>query len=72
MVMKIGIVQVDGDLPNLALMQICGYHESLGDSVEWWEGPLFNDQVRRNGVAVSLCLVGLRIPVVANDIIVTP
>lgn len=42
--MKIGIVQVDGDLPNLALMQICGYHESLGDSVEWWEGPLFNDR----------------------------
>lgn len=42
--MKIGIVQVDGDLPNLALMQICGYHEKLGDTVEWWEGPLFNQR----------------------------
>jgi len=41
---KIGIVQVDGKLPNLALMQITGYHESLGDTVEWYSGGLFNDQ----------------------------
>jgi len=42
--MRIGIVQVDGKLPNMALMKICGYHESLGDSVEWYKGGLFNDQ----------------------------
>lgn len=42
--MKIGLLQVDGDHPNIALMQISSYHESLGDSVSWWEGPLFNNQ----------------------------
>jgi hypothetical protein len=42
--MRIGIVQVDGKLPNMALMKICGYHESLGDSIEWYKGGLFNDQ----------------------------
>lgn len=39
---KIGIVQVDGKFPNLALMQICAYHENKGDIVEWWKGPLWN------------------------------
>ncbi len=42
--MKIGLVQVDGNLPNMALMQICAYHEALGDSVEWWKGPLWNHE----------------------------
>lgn len=42
--MKIGIVQVDGKYPNLALMQIAGYHESLGDSVEWYKGRLFDHE----------------------------
>lgn len=40
--MKIGILQIDGSYPNLALMQICGYHESIGDSVEWYKGRLFD------------------------------
>src|SRR5688500_4426423 len=39
--MRIGFVQVDGKYPNLALMQISGYHESLGHSVEWCPGELF-------------------------------
>ena len=42
--MKVGIVQVDGDYPNLALMKIAGYHESLGHSVSWYEGALFAEQ----------------------------
>jgi hypothetical protein len=42
--MKIGIVQVDGKLPNLALMQICSFYEQRGDKVSWWQGPLFNEQ----------------------------
>jgi hypothetical protein len=42
--MKIGLVQVDGKLPNLALMQICAYHESLGHTVEWFRGELFSDE----------------------------
>lgn len=41
---KIGIVQVDGDIPNIALMQICQYHLQLGDRVEWWKGELWNHE----------------------------
>ena len=39
--MNIGLVHMDGKLPNLALMQIAAYHQARGDSVEWWNGPLF-------------------------------
>lgn len=42
--MKVGIVQVDGHYPNLALMQIARYHEDLGDSVEWYKGRLFDHE----------------------------
>lgn len=48
--MRIGIVQVDGKLyqgtlfPNIALMKIAGYHEQLGDNVEWYLGDLWADQ----------------------------
>jgi len=38
---RIGIIQVDGAVPNLALMKIAGYHEQLGDTVEWFDGMLF-------------------------------
>jgi len=38
---KIGLVHMDGKLPNLALMQIAAYHKALGDDVEHWTGPLF-------------------------------
>src|SRR6476620_2708704 len=40
----IGIIQVDGKLPNLALMQITSYHEKRGDKVEWYNGNLFESQ----------------------------
>lgn len=42
--MKVGFVQVDGHYPNLALMQICAYHESKGDHVEWYKGRLFDSE----------------------------
>jgi hypothetical protein len=42
--MKIGLVQVDGKYPNLALMQICNYHEQLGDHVEWFKGMLYQQE----------------------------
>ena len=42
--MKIGIVQIDGKLPNLALMKICNYHQSKGDLVEWYQGNIFESQ----------------------------
>jgi len=40
---KVGIIQVDGKLPNLALMKICGYYEKQGDEVEWFQGNLFEN-----------------------------
>lgn len=39
--MKIGVHQLDGSFPNLAIMKIAGYHESIGDTVEWYNGELF-------------------------------
>lgn len=38
---KIAIHQVDGKMPNLALMQIVKYHENCGDNVEIYLGLLF-------------------------------
>lgn len=43
-VKKVGIVQVDGSYPNLALMQITRYHEDRGDKVEWFKGMLFEHE----------------------------
>ena len=34
--MKIGICQVDGKWPNLALAKIAAWHRSRGDEVEWF------------------------------------
>ena len=38
----IGLIDVDGhNFPNLALMRISAYHKSKGDTVEWWQPPLW-------------------------------
>ena len=42
--MNVGLVQVDGKLPNFALMKIAGYHESKGDCVSWFNGMVFTNQ----------------------------
>lgn len=34
--MRIGLCQVDGVLPNLALMRIAAWHKAQGDEVEWF------------------------------------
>ena len=34
--MKVALAQVDGKLPNLALMRLAAYHKARGDSVEWF------------------------------------
>lgn len=44
---KIGIMQLDGKIPNLALMKVAGYHETIGDEVEWYEGLLFAEQYNK-------------------------
>ncbi|RZJ70415.1 hypothetical protein [Flavobacterium sp.] len=41
---NIGVCALDGKYPNLAIMKICGYHESIGDAVSWYNGHLFADQ----------------------------
>lgn len=33
--MKIGLIQIDGTLPNLAVMQIAAYHREVGDDIEF-------------------------------------
>lgn len=40
---KIGLIDVDSKIPNLALMKISAYHKAQGDSVEL-TSPLFVDQ----------------------------
>ena len=40
----IGIYQIDGKLPNYALMKVVGYHESRGDKVEKYLGNMFMDR----------------------------
>lgn len=34
--MNIGILAVDSNYPNLALMKISSYHKARGDNVEWY------------------------------------
>lgn len=40
----VGLIQVDGKLPNMAIMKIAGYHELKGDKVEWYNGNLYESQ----------------------------
>ena len=41
--MNVGVLQADGNYPNLAIMKIAGYHEGIGDSVSWYDGLMFAD-----------------------------
>jgi len=34
--MKIGLIDVDSKIPNLALMKLSAHHKRLGDNVEWY------------------------------------
>lgn len=34
--MNVGLIAVDSDYPNLALMKISAYHKAQGDAVEWY------------------------------------
>lgn len=42
--MKIGIYQLDGKIPNLALMKVVGYYESKNYEVEIYKGDLFKNE----------------------------
>jgi hypothetical protein len=65
---RIGIVQVDGSYPNLALMQIASYHEQMGDAVRWYEGPLFADQYDK--VYVSKIFAFSEMPILPGNAII--
>lgn len=41
--MTVGVLQVDGKYPNMALMKIAGYHEERGDVVQWYISNLFSE-----------------------------
>lgn len=43
--MNIGLIDVDGKMPNLALMKISAWHKKQGDSVEWYNGLCKYDKV---------------------------
>lgn len=66
--MRIGVIQVDGKLPNLALMQIASYHERHGDSVKWYEGPLFESQYDK--VYVSKIFGFSEMPILPSNAVV--
>ena len=43
--MNIGILAVDSNFPNLALMKISSYHKARGDNVEWYNPLCSYDKV---------------------------
>ncbi len=40
--MRIGLINVDSNIANPALMKISTYHKARGNHVEWWLGQMFN------------------------------
>jgi hypothetical protein len=32
---RIGLIDIDSEIPNFALMKLSAYHKSKGDNVEW-------------------------------------
>ena len=43
--MNIGILAVDSNYPNLALMKISAWHKARGDNVEWYNPLCSYDKV---------------------------
>lgn len=43
----IAIKQLDGKIPNLALMKVAAFHENIGDVVEHYEGDLFWNKYKK-------------------------
>ena len=43
--MNIGILAVDSNFPNLALMKISAYHKARDDQVEWYNPLCKYDKV---------------------------
>lgn len=64
---KIGIIQIDGKLPNLALMKVAAYHAARGDTVERYEGPLFHKQYEK--VYASKIFKFSELPELPDDVI---
>ena len=60
--MKIGLIDVDSKIPNLALMKISAWHKQQDDEVEFYM-PLWNyDKIYASKVLTShQCLICQRI-----------
>lgn len=43
--MRVGLIDVDGKMPNLALMKLAAYHKARGDTVSWYS-PLWSESDR--------------------------
>ena len=41
---RIGLIDIDSEIPNFALMKLSAYHKSKGDNVEWWRGISFHSK----------------------------
>jgi len=48
--MNIGLIDVDGKIPNLALMKISTYHKSVGDNVEFVEPNRKYDKIYASAI----------------------
>jgi hypothetical protein len=57
---RIGLVQVDGKFPNIALMKIATWHRSQGHIAEWWAGEIYNNSYDK--IYVSQIFSFSRIP----------
>lgn len=68
--MKIGLIDVDGhNWPNLALMKLSAFHQTRGDSVEWWQGWTHYDRVYMSRVFDDTYSVDEYEPVNTDEIV---
>lgn len=58
--MNIGILAVDSNFPNLALMKISAYHKARGDQVEWYNPLCEYDKVYNTSFLITKCKSNLR------------
>ena len=48
--MRIGLIDIDSKIPNLALMKISGYYKSLGEQVEFIQPNTYYDKIYASAV----------------------
>lgn len=56
--MKVRITQLDGKLPNIALMKLSAYHKSIGDEVFFSKSPMRDMFEPEFGLVYGSCIFG--------------